>query len=282
MLNRIQDKEYRCEYGAESAKYELARVIAQARKDQGMTQEELARLLGVSQAYVAKVESGQANPTIGHAAAMLATIWLRLRFQLEPLVQPRRMEPLPVHSRTPSGLEDKLTDAAFTVAGAGDSRLPSVHSTTSWLRRHQEGKQMHLPDSYRVRLADEVQLALKLMEAERDPLSQLYFFSATFGEAGRILNYHWDAKLVLLHTILQVVYSSANNRIQSMASNREPGIMLPDGFMESVMRTTADLERAIRENLDEELDRVISHLAELSYLTSGNGYYLYRKRAVTI
>jgi hypothetical protein len=141
---------------------------------------------------------------------------------------------------------------------------------------------MHLPDSYRVRLADEVQLALKLMEAERDPLSQLYFFSATFGEAGRILNYHWDAKLVLLHTILQVVYSSANNRIQSMASNREPGIMLPDGFMESVMRTTADLERAIRENLDEELDRVISHLAELSYLTSGNGYYLYRKRAVTI
>jgi len=38
--------------------------IRQARKRLGMTQSELARLAGVSQAYIAKIESGQADPKL--------------------------------------------------------------------------------------------------------------------------------------------------------------------------------------------------------------------------
>jgi len=86
MQRRLQDLEYRCEYGAESAKLDLARVLGEARRGQGMTQQELATLLNVSQAYIGKLESGEANPTLGRVGAILAAIWLKMRLQTAPLM----------------------------------------------------------------------------------------------------------------------------------------------------------------------------------------------------
>ena len=56
--------EYRQEFGSESAKLEIAVTLAAARKTAGVTQARLAELAKVSQAYIAKLESGDANPSI--------------------------------------------------------------------------------------------------------------------------------------------------------------------------------------------------------------------------
>ena len=73
----LEDVEYRREYGSEIAKLEIATALVAARKSAGITQVGLAQLAGVSQAYIAKLESGDANPSIGNIGRLFACMWLK-------------------------------------------------------------------------------------------------------------------------------------------------------------------------------------------------------------
>ena len=73
----LEDIEYRQEFGSESAKLEIAVALAAARKTAGVTQARLAELAEVSQAYIAKLESGDANPSIGKIGQLFACLWLK-------------------------------------------------------------------------------------------------------------------------------------------------------------------------------------------------------------
>jgi transcriptional regulator with XRE-family HTH domain len=82
----LEDPEIRLEYGSETLKYDVAAALVAARKMKNLTQTALAKIAGVSQAYIAKLESGEANPTIGHIGAILASIWLKAEINLSPLI----------------------------------------------------------------------------------------------------------------------------------------------------------------------------------------------------
>ena len=73
----LEDVEYRREYGSEIAKLEIATALVAARRKAGMTQVGLAELAGVSQAYIAKLESGDANPSIGNIGRLFACMWFK-------------------------------------------------------------------------------------------------------------------------------------------------------------------------------------------------------------
>ena len=83
---RCQNREYRQAFGSETIKYDLASTLVEARKRAGISQEGLAHLMGLSSAYIAKLESGRANPTIGRIGTLLATLSLRTQLKLEPLI----------------------------------------------------------------------------------------------------------------------------------------------------------------------------------------------------
>lgn len=83
----LQDIEYRKEYGAEGAKLEIAAELVKAREMMRMTQSDLAELAGTSQAYISRLEKGDANPTIGKIGSLLACMWLK------PSIWPKPMEP---------------------------------------------------------------------------------------------------------------------------------------------------------------------------------------------
>jgi len=85
-LERLEDHEIRSEYGYETLKYDIAADLVAARKMKKLTQIALANIAGVSQAYIAKLESGEANPTIGRIGAILASIWLKAEINLVPIV----------------------------------------------------------------------------------------------------------------------------------------------------------------------------------------------------
>ena len=91
-LERLKDNEIRSEYGSETLKYDVAAALAAARKMKNLTQVALANIAGVSQAYIAKLESGEANPTIGRIGAILASIWLKCEINLVPLLIPERQD----------------------------------------------------------------------------------------------------------------------------------------------------------------------------------------------
>ena len=124
---RIDDLEYRREYGAERAKYELAFAIAEARRDLGLTQQDLATAAGVTQPYIAKLERGDANPTIGHIGGITGAIWLKLLLRFEPLTILGGGTPQ-IGGPGPSAFEDQITDHALAIVGAGESRIQM-----SWL-----------------------------------------------------------------------------------------------------------------------------------------------------
>lgn len=85
--SELKDSDYRVEFGRETAKLDFALALIRARTSEGLTQSELAAKLGVKQPYVARLESGDANPTIGNAGSILAVLWAKPSWDLTPLVQ---------------------------------------------------------------------------------------------------------------------------------------------------------------------------------------------------
>ena len=92
----LRDPEFVKLYGAADAKSEFAIALCRARARVGITQKELADKLGLSQAYIAKLEGGEANPTLGTIGTMLAVLGLSLKMDTEPLLS---YETTPEHAR---------------------------------------------------------------------------------------------------------------------------------------------------------------------------------------
>ena len=81
----LQDIDYRKEFGSESAKLDMAAELVNAREMMNMTQSALAELAGTSQAYIARLERGDANPTIGNIGRLFACMWLKPRIEPTPM-----------------------------------------------------------------------------------------------------------------------------------------------------------------------------------------------------
>ena len=78
LKNALQDTESARYFGAAQAKSSFAITLAEARKQINLTQQQLADRLGVSQSYIAKLEGGEANPTLERIGSLLASIGLSL------------------------------------------------------------------------------------------------------------------------------------------------------------------------------------------------------------
>ena len=70
----LRDIEFAKRYGAARAKSSFAITLAEARRQLNLTQQQLADRLGVSQSYVAKLEGGEANPTLDRIGSLLAVL----------------------------------------------------------------------------------------------------------------------------------------------------------------------------------------------------------------
>lgn len=92
LVDRLKDPEYAKLYGAENAKVDFAITLAKARKSADLTQKGLSEKLGISQPYVARLEGGEANPTLGTVGSLLAMLGYRLVTQTAPL-SPQPMLP---------------------------------------------------------------------------------------------------------------------------------------------------------------------------------------------
>ena len=117
----LQDIEYRREFGSESAKLEMAAALVRAREMMGLTQSALAELAGTSQAYIAKLERGDANPTIGNIGKLYGCMWLK------PSIDAEVMEPLPVVE--PPNIAD--SDASIKEYASNASTEPTAQLPAS-------------------------------------------------------------------------------------------------------------------------------------------------------
>jgi transcriptional regulator with XRE-family HTH domain len=86
LQRRLADSEFAEGFGAELAKSEIAVALTRARLTCDVTQVDLANKLGTNQSYIAKLERGDANPTIGVIGKVLALMGLRLKVHAEPIL----------------------------------------------------------------------------------------------------------------------------------------------------------------------------------------------------
>lgn len=82
----LENLDFKKEFGAEIAKADLALTLANARRDSQVTQAEMANKLSTTQSYIAKLEGGEANPTIGTIGKAFAVLGLRLSTSAIPLM----------------------------------------------------------------------------------------------------------------------------------------------------------------------------------------------------
>ena len=80
---KLEDPEYARGFGEEYAKTAIGLLLAKARTARHMTQSQLAERLGVRQSYVAKLESGEANPTVGRIGQIMGILGYRLSLDAE-------------------------------------------------------------------------------------------------------------------------------------------------------------------------------------------------------
>jgi ribosome-binding protein aMBF1 (putative translation factor) len=88
LIEELKDFEFAGLYGAECAKSTYGWALLHARQAANVTQKELSEKLGVRQPYIAQLESGEANPTLGTAGKMLAALGLKMVITVEPLAPP--------------------------------------------------------------------------------------------------------------------------------------------------------------------------------------------------
>lgn len=101
LTKRLDDPEYAKKYGAELAKLDYALTLMRVRTGSGLTQQQLSERLGISQPYIAKLESGEANPTLASIGKMLAVLGFRLvtgTESLKPETNPFDVRPIQIHS----------------------------------------------------------------------------------------------------------------------------------------------------------------------------------------
>jgi ribosome-binding protein aMBF1 (putative translation factor) len=75
----LRDAATRREYQKLESEYKLAQELLKARLQKRLTQSELAEKAGVKQEYVARLESGMANPTVANVNKIAGALGKHLK-----------------------------------------------------------------------------------------------------------------------------------------------------------------------------------------------------------
>jgi y4mF family transcriptional regulator len=88
---------------------EIGKIIATARRHHKLTQAQLARALGTTQAWVSEVEQGKETAQIGKVLRALSHLGVRLQTGVVPWSQPQMGQPI----KTPSSKGEAVSLASI-------------------------------------------------------------------------------------------------------------------------------------------------------------------------
>lgn len=78
----LKDKEFKLEYEKLKPRYEAIEQIIKARKEQNITQAELAKRVGTQKSNISRLESGNYNPTLDFLTKISEALGKNLSVQL--------------------------------------------------------------------------------------------------------------------------------------------------------------------------------------------------------
>lgn len=134
---------------------------------------------------------------------------------------------------------------------------------------------MTITEEHRKAISDEFKAVSNLMRQEQDVLRKTFYFSGAHAVIQRVLNLEFEPSLILLHTVLQGVYTALNIRLQAIMQGQERIIEIPDVALSRLADYLEELGDSIRQNKD--IIQPLMKISQVGYSTTGNGYYLYKK-----
>ncbi len=78
----MKDKEFESEYERLKLRYEIISQIIEARKEQNITQEELALRVGTQKSNISRLESGSYNPSLDFLAKVAKSLGKDIHIQI--------------------------------------------------------------------------------------------------------------------------------------------------------------------------------------------------------
>ncbi len=136
---------------------------------------------------------------------------------------------------------------------------------------------MNISDEHRRIIVDEFRSIAARMRDTSDQYRKLYWFSAAYGVVTRVFNLEFDATLVFIHMVLNGAYNTINARAAAISQGTDRAINIPEGLFDSLNEVLEELAENIETDNEQDIFRNLQRIANLTYVTTGNGYYLYQK-----
>ena len=139
---------------------------------------------------------------------------------------------------------------------------------------------MNLSQNMKSELTNEINFVVKQMREVSSPAEKLYFFSALYGIAQRIINFEYDPELTFIYQVLQFVYNTINAKVSMVGIGQRAPIGIPDNLFNNLENSLAEMAYNIERGAD--TYQQLQAMVNLAYSTTGNGYYLYLKGMLKI
>lgn len=81
-IDMLKDEEFRIEYEKLKPRYEAIEQIIRARKEQNITQAELAKRVGTQKSNISRLESGNYNPSLDFLAKIAESLGKKISVTL--------------------------------------------------------------------------------------------------------------------------------------------------------------------------------------------------------
>jgi len=133
---------------------------------------------------------------------------------------------------------------------------------------------MKLSEKHKEILINEIDIVKEKMAQEKDPRRKVFYFSAIHAMLDRLYNLEYNPELILMHIVFTVSYNTINARVNLITSG-DPTVELPNDFFDNLDSLLTQMRNKIANG--EDTYAILEKLATLTYLTSGNGYYLSQK-----
>jgi hypothetical protein len=139
---------------------------------------------------------------------------------------------------------------------------------------------MAISDENRKIIVDEIKFAVKQMDANKEKIQKLYYFSAVYGIFHRIYNIQYDPGLVYAHFILRSTHDAFQSRLKAIEVGQDTTVALSAEQFSKISALSKQLANNFAKN--KEIDSILKKFAILLYSTTGNGYYLMKKGTLKI
>lgn len=138
---------------------------------------------------------------------------------------------------------------------------------------------MNLSKDMQKVFTDEVRTAINHMKKTEMPEEKLFFLSAVYGVAFRIMNIQFDPELAFINHVVNAAYSMMNANLASIRQGQGVNTF-PKNVFEKLEDALGQLVEKIEQG--ERTYPVLETIFNLAYSTTGNGYYLYLKGMISV